>query len=82
MNSSLARILTESAQRRRDHPALKLGDAVTTYDELDAGSARVAGVLAAKGVAPGDRVGLMMPNVPDFGLAFYGACARGPSSCR
>jgi len=77
MNSSLARILTESAQRRRDHPALKLGDAVTTYDELDAGSARVAGVLAAKGVAPGDRVGLMMPNVPDFGLAFYGALRAG-----
>jgi long-chain acyl-CoA synthetase len=77
MTGNLAQIVTESAQRRRDRPALKLGDAVTTYDALDAGSALVAGVLAAKGVSPGDRVAIMIPNVPDFALAFYGALRAG-----
>ena len=33
---------------------------------LDEGSARVAGLLKSKGLEPGDRVGLMLPNVPYF----------------
>ncbi|MEA2242051.1 MAG: long-chain acyl-CoA synthetase, partial [Solirubrobacteraceae bacterium] len=58
---NLADLLT-----RGDHIAVKLDDAVLTYDQLDDAVARTAGLLKAKGVEPGDRVGLMLPNVPYF----------------
>jgi long-chain acyl-CoA synthetase len=77
MTGNLAQILPATAQRRGDRSALKLGDAVTTFDGLDARSALVAGVLAEKGVSPGDRVGIMIPNVPDFAVAFFGALRAG-----
>ena len=54
---NLAAILTESAERHGDRPALKLDDTTVTYSMLDEGSARVSGLLREKGVEPGDRVG-------------------------
>jgi long-chain acyl-CoA synthetase len=74
---NLASILTESAQRNGDHIALKLDDAELTYAQLDEGSARVAGLLRAKGVEPGDRVGIMLPNVPYFAVVYYGVLRAG-----
>jgi long-chain acyl-CoA synthetase len=76
-SSNLAGILTETAERHGDRPALKLDDAVVTYAQLDEGSARVAGVLKAKGMQPGDRVGIMLPNVPYFGVVYYGILRAG-----
>jgi long-chain acyl-CoA synthetase len=69
--------LTESAERHGRRPALKLGDTVATYAELDAASARVAGLLRARGVNPGDRVGIMLPNVPQFAVVYYGVLRAG-----
>jgi len=37
----------------------------------------LSGLLSAAGVEPGDRVGIMLPNVPAFPIAFYGALAAG-----
>ena len=74
---NLATILTESAQRDADHTALKLDDVEVTYGALDDGSARVAAVLAEKGVKPGDRVGIMLPNVPYFPIVYYGILRAG-----
>jgi long-chain acyl-CoA synthetase len=77
MSSNLARLVTEAAGRHPDRPALKLDDAVVTYAQLDDASARVAGLLRAKGVQPGDRVGIMLPNVPYFGIVYYGILRAG-----
>jgi long-chain acyl-CoA synthetase len=77
MNSNLALKLTDSAERHGSRPALTLGDAATTYAELDAASARVAGYLRERGVQPGDRVGIMLPNVPEFAVAYYGVLRAG-----
>ena len=74
---NLASILTESAQRDPEHVALKLDDAELTYAQLDEGSARIAGLLRAKGVEPGDRVGIMLPNVPYFAVVYYGVLRAG-----
>ena len=71
--ANLARILVDSAARYPERPALRLGDLVVTYAELDAASRRVAGLLREHGVAPGDRVAIMLPNVPEFASAYYGA---------
>src|SRR5687768_5684046 len=75
--SNLAGILTDTAAEHGDRPALKLDDAVVTYAQLDEGSARVAAMLRDKGVEPGDRVGIMLPNVPYFGVVYYGILRAG-----
>src|SRR5829696_5263710 len=76
-SSNLAGILTETVAEHGDRPALKLDDTVVTYAMLDEGSARVAGLLRSKGVEPGDRVGIMLPNVPYFPVVYYGALRVG-----
>ena len=60
-----------------DRPAVRLDDLVLTYAALGAGVARAAGLLRAKGVKPGDRVGLQPPNVPYFPILYYGALRLG-----
>jgi long-chain acyl-CoA synthetase len=74
---NLATILTDSAARDPDRVALKLDDAEVSYGLLDAGSALMAGLLAEKGIAPGDRVGIMLPNVPYFAVCYYGVLRAG-----
>lgn len=69
--------LIEAAGQDGDRPALKLEDLVFSYqDLLDAASA-VAGLLQANGMEPGDRVGLVLPNVPAFPVLFYGSLLAG-----
>jgi long-chain acyl-CoA synthetase len=74
---NLATILTESAARDPDRVALKLDDVEVTYGFLDGATALMAGLLAEKGIAPGDRVGIMLPNVPYFAVCYYGALRAG-----
>jgi long-chain acyl-CoA synthetase len=69
--------MTASARRRPDHVAVKLDDAEVTYALLDEGSARIAGILRERGMRPGDRVGVMLPNVPYFPIAYFGIVRAG-----
>jgi long-chain acyl-CoA synthetase len=75
--TNLAELLTHTAARRPDSPAVKLDELELTYAALDDASGRVAGLLQAKGVRPGDRVGLMLPNVPHFAVVYYGILRAG-----
>jgi long-chain acyl-CoA synthetase len=77
MSENLATLLTETAQRHGDRPAFRLDETVLTYAALDEASARVAGLLRERGVAPGDRVGIMLPNVPEFPVIYYGILRAG-----
>jgi long-chain acyl-CoA synthetase len=74
---NLASVLTDSVQRDPDHVALRLDDMEVSYGLLDEGSARLAAVLADRGLEPGDRVGIMLPNVPYFGVCYYGVLRAG-----
>ncbi|MEU5281746.1 long-chain-fatty-acid--CoA ligase [Streptomyces asoensis] len=75
--ANLAQYLVETAQRQPGRPALRLGEQVTSYAELDERSARAAALLRAQGVRPGDRVALMLPNVPEFVVLYYGVLRAG-----
>ena len=77
MTFNLAEGVDQSAGRHGDRTALKLDEAELSYSLLVQASQRVAGVLRTKGVGPGDRVGLMLPNVPYFAAVFYGALRAG-----
>ena len=75
--SNVAEILVDTAHRSGSRPALIHGDETVTYRELDDASARVADVLRARGCGSGDRVGVLLPNVPEFPFAYYGALRAG-----
>jgi long-chain acyl-CoA synthetase len=74
---NLARLLTRSAAERPDALALVCGETGLTYADLDAASAGVATRLRDLGVRDGDAVGLMLPNVPEFAIAYYGILRAG-----
>src|SRR4051794_22134788 len=77
MPTSLAQHLTETGKVHADRPALKLDDMVVNYAVLNEGATRIAGLLKAKGVGAGDRVGIMLPNVPYFAVVYYGVLRAG-----
>jgi long-chain acyl-CoA synthetase len=74
---NLAANLTASAEGLGEKTALKLDEVEMSYRALDTASARVAGLLAQRGVEPGDRVGLMLPNVPEFAVVYFGVLRAG-----
>lgn len=75
--TNLAAILTDAAHRNPDGVALRLDEVEIPYTGLDAGSACLAGLLVARGLRPGDRVGVMLPNVPYFAIAYYAVLRAG-----
>jgi long-chain acyl-CoA synthetase len=77
MGLNLASLLVESAERAPELPAIRLGETELSYGELDESSARLATLLREKGIGPGDRVGVMLPNVPEFPVAYYGVLRAG-----
>jgi long-chain acyl-CoA synthetase len=74
---NLATNLIDTAAIWGDSAALKHDDTEFSYAQLDDVSARVAGLLVGSGVEPGDRVGLMLPNVAWFPPIYYGALLTG-----
>ncbi len=75
--TNLASILEFSATAQPDGPAIRLDDLTISYRQLSDAARSVASLLASAGVGRGDRVGLMMPNIPAFPVAFYGALTAG-----
>ena len=74
---NLASLLTESAERWPETPALAYETAPITFSTLDYTSARLATLLREKRVEPGDRVGVMFPNIAAFPVAYYGTLRAG-----
>jgi long-chain acyl-CoA synthetase len=77
MGLNLASIITESAARAPEAVAVRLGPLELTYAELDDRSARLAALLREKGLRQGDRVGVMLPNVLEFPISYYGVLRAG-----
>ncbi|MEN2981559.1 MAG: long-chain fatty acid--CoA ligase [Thermus sp.] len=73
----LWRFLEESARRFPQNVALEFLGKTLTYAELWEKSRRFAGGLKALGVRPGDRVAIMLPNSPQFVIAFFGTLLAG-----
>ena len=75
--ANIADLLSQSADRRPDQMAIKVDESELATPSLTTAAARVAGLLRAKGVQPGDRVGIMLPNVAHFAVCYYGALRIG-----
>ncbi|RVT52544.1 long-chain-fatty-acid--CoA ligase [Rubrivivax albus] len=67
--ASLPALLNESFARHAERPALRFMGQDVRYAQLDADSRALAAWLQAQGLVRGDRVALMMPNVPQYAVA-------------
>jgi long-chain acyl-CoA synthetase len=74
---NLATNLIHAAERFPDRSAVRLDDTVLTFTDLADRSARAAALIREAGVAPGDRVAIMMPNLPEFAVVYYGILRAG-----
>ena len=74
---SLPDLLRRSARAHAGHPAIVFQDRTTTHAQFDAASDRIAAGLAARGIRPGERVGLYGPNSDAFALAYFGILKAG-----
>jgi long-chain acyl-CoA synthetase len=76
-NVPLFHFLEESARKYPDRACTIFKGAVITYKAMNAITDRVAAALVDMGVKKGDRVGIFMPNTPQFVMAFYGILKAG-----
>ncbi len=72
MSLNLATVLRESAQRTPEKTAIIVGEASLNYGTLHAYVQRFAAGLQSLGLKPGQHVALMLPNVPQFTIAYFG----------
>ncbi len=70
---NLASVLSDSASRHPDRTAVVVGDSNVDYASLDLFARLFAGGLGTLGVRPGEHVALVLPNVPQFSVAYFGA---------
>ena len=70
-------LLDGAARRFGDRPALIHHDEAVTFRELWAEACGVAHALVARGIRPGDVVGLHLPNVLVWPIAYHGILLAG-----
>jgi len=75
--TNLFSVFERAAADNADRPAVRMDGLQLSYSQLRDAAFRAAGVLSSMGVRPGDRVAIMLPNVPAFPIAFYGALGAG-----
>jgi long-chain acyl-CoA synthetase len=73
----LYQFLSDSATRFPDHPAVLFSGREIPYRTLEDLSNRFANVLRNFGIQKGDRVALMLPNIPQCVVGIYGALKAG-----
>lgn len=74
---SVASMLSETAARAPDRAALHFSGATISYGRLWAETCAYAGALRRRGIGRGDRVAVLVPNVPDFVRVYYAVLALG-----
>jgi long-chain acyl-CoA synthetase len=74
---NLAQHLLDTTAKEGDRPALRMGNAVLTYYQFGDAAGRVAAGLKARGIEPGDRVGVVLPDVLSLPVVYYGALMAG-----
>jgi long-chain acyl-CoA synthetase len=79
MTATLFGMLAAGAAKWGDRPALRFRERQLSYRELHAGACGLGRQLAGLGVRPGDRVLLTAPNLPEFGIGYFGILAAGAS---
>ena len=80
IGGSLDDFLEEVAEKYRDNVALTGEGRAISYGELLTLVEKAASAFHGAGVKKGDRVGLMLPNCPEYVIAFFGALRIGATT--
>ena len=75
--SSLVQLLDEAFAKYRDRNAYVCFGKTITFGEIDEQSKRFAAWLQSKGLAKGDRVAIMLPNLLQYPIALAGVLRAG-----
>lgn len=75
--TTLSAVVAETARLRPNHPALMFKGNTVSYGEMERQATAFAAALVANGVKKGDRVAILMANVPQFVIAELGIWKAG-----
>jgi fatty-acyl-CoA synthase len=78
LNDVLLRVAGDHPQVAVSFPSIP---AEMTYQQLAESARRMAAGLIERGVRPGDRVGILCPNAPDFLQSFFSVLMAGAAAC-
>jgi len=74
---SLVEIIDETLKKYGDKPAFACMGAEMSFKELDDYSTAFGAYLISRGLEPGDKIALMMPNLLQYPIALFGALRAG-----
>ncbi len=74
---NLAVVLEDSARQSPDKTAVIAGSVQLTFQQMNQAANRIASGLASKGIGPGDKVAMSVPNLPFFPMVYYGILKTG-----
>ncbi len=74
---SLVDVFKTAVTRYGDATCLICRDVSMTYNTVDDLSDRMARFLLSQGLQKGDRVGIFLPNTPEFVISYYGTLKAG-----
>ena len=77
VTTSLPRLLLQAAEQSPQAPALVFFGRTTTYGELNTQTASLTSALENLGLAPGERLGIFLPNCPQLVMAYNAALRLG-----
>lgn len=80
MGLNLGDCLRLSAIERPDAPCLVYEGLRLDYTSVDRAARKVAGMLLEMGIGQGDRVALLLPNIPQFPIIYYGILYAGATA--
>lgn len=75
--TNLGNQLRASAEHNFNRLALRCADQALTYGEFFAAASATAGLLRARQIKAGDRIGIVLGNISAFPITFYGALMAG-----
>ncbi|GAA4742471.1 long-chain fatty acid--CoA ligase [Nocardioides endophyticus] len=77
MSLNLATVLEEAARTHAERPFVLVGEVSHTFASVERRAARIARGLLARGLRPGDRVAIHLPNTVEFVEAYFGILKAG-----
>ncbi len=81
MDKNLCSVLEDNLSYRADNMAMLWKGGSDTYRGIDAKASAVAEALRARGLRPGQRVGIHTANVPEFVYGYFGGTQGRRSGC-
>ncbi|MEM1322632.1 MAG: AMP-binding protein [Bacteroidota bacterium] len=74
---TLVHLLDETFEKYRNNPAFACMGKTITFDQVDKLSRQFGAYLHSRGLEPGDKIALMMPNMLQYPIALVGALRAG-----